>query len=75
MRCSISFGPLLTLNQIFELGIKVEIVAKSVKVIKDSLNTKWDFYLWRVAEIAHNFSNVLNNGYIILPAVVPKLGC
>lgn len=65
---------MLILNQISELGIKVEIVPKSDKVIKDHLNTKWDFHLWCVAEIAHNFSDVLNNGYIVLPAVVPELG-
>lgn len=34
-----------------------------------------EFYLWCVAEIAHNFSDVLNNCYVILPAVVPELRC
>lgn len=32
-------------------------------------------YLGRVAEVAHGFTNILHHCHVVLPAVVPELGC
>lgn len=31
-------------------------------------------YLWCTAEVTHDFSNVLHNCHVVLPAVIPELG-
>lgn len=33
------------------------------------------FHLGRVAEVAHCFTDILHHRYVVLPAVVPELGC
>lgn len=50
---------------------------KSVRWVHENIKSKqmtWmTLYLWCIAEVTHCFSNILDDSYIVLPAVVPKL--
>lgn len=43
-------------------------------IINTSTSNTSEFYHWCVAEVAHNFSYVLNDSHIVLSTVIPELG-